>query len=174
MDRQTWYPALLWISSENVDNTISLEYPGDSDSTGEWTAAFIANELWRVGAQEKVTEMSFDTKVSNTGSVQGACAHTEREPALSPLRIVCRRYIYRRILEDVFNCYLGTPSGPDFTLFKQHMPKRDSYDHNQRTSIYSSTSLVEFLDIPFILHLGNDTVEYGNGLEGRYLFSEGL
>ncbi|KAG0714555.1 hypothetical protein GWK47_013921 [Chionoecetes opilio] len=126
------------------DAEFLLGVPASSDSTGRNVAAVVLKEVDEAGVRDKIIAFCFDTTVSNTGMVQGACIRIEQELGRSLLWLACRHHVHEVILKDVFKASLGSSSGPDIGIFKRLRDRWSFVDSSQRETVETSEDLVEF------------------------------
>ena len=72
-----------------------------------------------MGAIEKIEAMCFDTTAVNTRRLRGTCVLLEQLFEKSLLYLACRHHILEIILKAVFDCKMGSTTGPQPDIFKR-------------------------------------------------------
>lgn len=117
------------LSKENVERLAVLISCGDEEQLigvpqmdnnkgcTQANAAFSEVKKW--GAVEKIEAMCFDTTAVNTGRLNGTCVLLEQLFEKDLLYLACRHHISEVILKAVFDCKMGSTSGPQPDIFKR-------------------------------------------------------
>lgn len=84
-----------------------LGIPVAVDGTGAQVAATVFQQVVRLGLQEKIVGLSFNTTASNSGMLAGACIRLQETLGRLLLWLACRHHIYEVVLKYVFDACLG-------------------------------------------------------------------
>ena len=77
------------------------------------------SEVIKWGAVEKIEAMRFDTTAVNTCHFRGTCVLLEQLFKKDLLYLACRHHILEVILKAVFDCKIGSTTGPEPGIFKR-------------------------------------------------------
>ena len=104
------------------------------------------------GIEENIQALVFDTTVSNTGRINGACTKLGEIFERDLLYLPCRHHIYELELKNVFDTVMGTTSGPDvniFNRFKASWPAINTTKYCSREDVVSEEvrgNIITFLE----------------------------
>uniref|UniRef100_A0A8D9F7E9 Uncharacterized protein n=1 Tax=Cacopsylla melanoneura TaxID=428564 RepID=A0A8D9F7E9_9HEMI len=73
----------------------------------------------------------FDTTASNTGRIKGACTLLENMLERDLLYLACRHHILEVVLRSVFDCKMGSTTGPHPDIFKRFSNAWRNLDHKK-------------------------------------------
>lgn len=107
------------ISISYGQNEQLLGVPVIDSSSGEEEAIAVFETLEQWGVSHTVKAMCFDTTASNTGKFKGACTILEQMLGKELLYLACRHHILEVLLRGVFECKLGSTTGPQPDIFKR-------------------------------------------------------
>ncbi|XP_055838250.1 uncharacterized protein LOC129906492 [Episyrphus balteatus] len=96
-----------------------LGVPVIENSTGEEQAAAVYEMLEQWGVSNAVKAMCFDTTASNTGRLKGSCKILQQMLDKELLYLACRHHILEVLLRGIFDCKLGSTTGPQPDIFKR-------------------------------------------------------
>lgn len=143
----------ILITCGNEEQLIGVPVLDNSTGITQAKAVFSAVEQW--GAAEKIQAMCFDTTAVNTGRHKGTCVVLEQFLGKNLLYLACRHHILEIVLKEVFNCKMGTSTGPqpdNFRKFQSEWSKIDKKiyktakeDENFRDKISNADQISNFL-----------------------------
>lgn len=96
-----------------------IAVPKLENNRGISQAKAVVSAVAEWGATEKIQAMCFDTTSTNTGCYRGACVIIEQLFKRDLLHLACRHHILEVILRAVFECKMGTTTGPHPDIFKK-------------------------------------------------------
>lgn len=105
------------ISCGDEEQLIGVPLMENNKGYTQAKAVFSEVEEW--GAIEKIEAMCFDTTAVNTGRLRGTCVLLEQLFEKSLLYLACRHHILEVILKAVFDCKMGSTTGPQPDIFKR-------------------------------------------------------
>jgi len=101
-----------------------LGVPKIMTGTGLQQAIAVTDLIKKYKLVRHLIGMVFDTTLSNTGPVNGACALIEEILGVILLWLACRHHVLEIALKDVFHLSLGPNKGPTFPLFERFILAR--------------------------------------------------
>ncbi|GBM42698.1 hypothetical protein AVEN_219148-1 [Araneus ventricosus] len=128
-----------------------IAVPRLDNSTGkEHTQAFWKAILdWNL--KDNVPILCCDTKASNTGRFNDACALLEQTFCREMLFFACRHHVYELVLKAVFEVKIKETTSPDIPLFKKI---KDNWKDIDLTKIQCYRETIElFLSVPELENL---------------------
>src|SRR5215469_9960870 len=102
--------------------------PELENSKGITQAKAVFSELEQWGAVGNIKGMCFDTTAVNTGRLNGTCVLLEQLLEKNLLYLPCRHHILEVVLKSIFDCKMGSTTGPQPEIFKRFQawwPNRD-------------------------------------------------
>ncbi|GBN57080.1 hypothetical protein AVEN_244563-1 [Araneus ventricosus] len=137
------------ISHELKEQLIAV--PRMDNSTGKEQAQSFWKAILDLNFEEKVQILCCDTKASNTGRFNGACALLEQTFYREMLFFACRHHVYELVLNAVFEVKIKqVTTSPDIPLFKK--PK-DNWKNIDPTKIQCYRETMELFRT--VIKLGN-------------------
>lgn len=133
-----------------------LDVPVAQDETGFEVVRAMFEEVQRVEIRNKIVGLSFDTTISNSGMLSGACMKLEGLTGRPLLLLACRHMILEIVLRHVFEKCCSSSSSRDIGAFKTFLQHWSSPD---LTSFSTMLNAEEPLD-EFSEFLRKDMVAY--------------